>query len=95
MRLMAGLRRAAETKGSVGGAQPVAVLARDDVSHPVEPVVRVGRGRGAVVSEGRTPPAAGANPACRFSGTGLCVSPPQACGGAGALVHGVGMALPR
>ena len=41
--------------GSVGGAQLVAVLARDDVAHPVEPVVRVGRGRGAVVSEGRLP----------------------------------------
>ena len=33
MRLMARLRRAAETKGSVGGAQLVAVLARDDVAH--------------------------------------------------------------
>ena len=55
MRLMARLRRAAETKGSVGGAQLVAVLARDDVSDPVEAVVRVGRGRGAVVSEGRLP----------------------------------------
>ena len=39
MRLMARLRRAAETKGSVGGAQLVAVLARDDVSHPVEAVL--------------------------------------------------------
>ena len=39
MRLMARLRRAAETKGSVAGAQLVAVLARDDVSHPVEPVL--------------------------------------------------------
>ena len=55
MRLMARLRRAAETKGSVGGAQLVAVLARDDVSDPVEAVVRVGRGRGAVVSGGRLP----------------------------------------
>ena len=55
MRLMARLRRAAETKGSVGGAQLVAVLVEDDVAHPVEAVVRVGRGRGAVVSEGRLP----------------------------------------
>ena len=55
MRLMARLRRAAETKGSVGGAQLVAVLARDDVSDPVEAVVRVGRGCGAVVSGGRLP----------------------------------------
>ena len=39
MRLMARLRRAAETKGSVGGAQPVAVLVEDDVSHPVEAVL--------------------------------------------------------
>ena len=55
MRLMARLRRAAEIKGRVGGAQLVAVLARDHVSDPVEAVVRVGRGRGAVVSEGRLP----------------------------------------
>ena len=41
--------------GAVGGAQLVAVLVEDDVSHPVEAVVRVGRGRGAVVSEGRLP----------------------------------------
>ena len=39
MRLMARLRRAAETKGSVGGAQLVAVLARDHVSDPVEAVL--------------------------------------------------------
>ena len=39
MRLMARLRRAAETKGSVGGAQLVAVLVEDDVAHPVEAVL--------------------------------------------------------
>ena len=39
MRLMARLRRAAETKGSVGGAQLVAVLVEDDVSDPVEAVL--------------------------------------------------------
>ena len=40
---------------AVAGAQLVAVLVEDDVAHPVEAVVRVGRGRGAVVSEGRLP----------------------------------------
>ena len=39
MRLMARLRRMAEIKGCVAGAQLVAVLAHDDVAHPVEAVL--------------------------------------------------------
>lgn len=39
MRPIVRLRSAAETKGTVGGAPLVAVLIKNDVSNPVEPVL--------------------------------------------------------